>query len=167
VKKTTIIRWLAIFTFFLIIVLLIAQAIHLESGQAWVAKPKITVEVDTNVPIQIQNALLHIHIYSPPPQEWEASGARSLKSPGGGGSSEDSATNIYTEGDELIAIKTNGFEIRFVESDYPILHTNNVRILQREKGYRHTSIVLFPYGKTTETNALGWKIVGKFQLPSN
>jgi hypothetical protein len=70
-----------------------------------------------------------------------------LKSPVGSGSSVV-GTNVSFEEERLIAIKTDGFEILFTK---------------RENGVVQTNIVLFYYGQITQTNTLGWKIVGNFK----
>jgi hypothetical protein len=62
------------------------------------------------------------------------------------GMSADPSNGRYDE-ERLIAIQADGFVIRFTD---------------RVGGEMRTNFVLFPYGQTTETNALGWSIVGDY-----
>ncbi len=70
------------------------------------------------------------------------SGSFSLKMPG--------IPDIRSQGEEerLIAIRADGFVMRFTK---------------RDGGETQTNFVLFPFGQTTETNILGWKIIGNFK----
>jgi hypothetical protein len=72
------------------------------------------------------------------------SGNRSLEHPVGWGSNSDGQ---YDE-NRLLAIRAEGFQMLFTERDGGVVQTN---------------IVLFRYGEDTETNTLGWKIVGRFK----
>ncbi len=52
-----------------------------------------------------------------------------------------------TDAEQLIAIKADGFVIRFTD---------------RVGGEMQTNIILFPFGQTTETNTLEWHVVGDY-----
>jgi hypothetical protein len=71
------------------------------------------------------------------------SGSQSLENPVWSGTVD----GRYNE-ERLVAIRADGFLILFT---------------QREGGFTQTNIILFPYGQTTETNALGWQIVGRYK----
>jgi hypothetical protein len=58
----------------------------------------------------------------------------------------DPSNGRYDE-ERLIAIQTDGFVLRFTD---------------RVGGEMRTNFVLFPYGQTTETNTLGWSVVGDY-----
>ncbi len=106
------------------------------------------VEVSSGLPAAITNALLIVRMSKPndaSPTNYKEliSGTRSLQSPMG---SSSSGQNYQEE--RLVAIKPEGFVLLFTDREGEIVHTN---------------LVVFPYGQTTETNALGWKIVGQYK----
>jgi len=72
------------------------------------------------------------------------SGNRSFMSPVGLGSD---SSGHYDE-ERLLAIRADGFLMLFTK---------------RDGGVGQTNAVLFRYGEATETNTLGWKIVGRFK----
>jgi hypothetical protein len=58
----------------------------------------------------------------------------------------DHSNGCYAE-ERLIAIQADGFVIRFTD---------------RVGGEIRTNFVLFPFGQITETNTLGWNIIGDY-----
>ena len=112
--------------------------------------PRISVEVAQDLPPSLSNAVLHLVIVEPsdasPTNNYASkmTGNRSLKSPVGSSSVSD---GHYQE-ERLVAISADGFVMRFTKDDGQGVRTN---------------VVLFRYGETTETNALGCKIVGRFK----
>ena len=56
-------------------------------------------------------------------------------------------SNGRNDDERLIAIRADGFVVRFTD---------------RVDGEMRTNLVLFPYGQTTETNLMAWSIVGDY-----
>jgi|ERR1039458_8638857 hypothetical protein len=114
--------------------------------------PRTDVEVSQGLPPSVSNAVLHLVLISPTnasptnhTEKYEMMGGnRSLDHPVGWGSN---SSGRYDE-DRLLAIREEGFVILFTKRDGGVVQTN---------------AVLFRYGETTETNTLGWKIVGRFK----
>jgi hypothetical protein len=105
------------------------------------------VEVSPGLPASSTSAVLHLNLFFPSDASagnWTQtiSGSFSLKMPG--------IPDIRSQGEEerLIAIRADGFVMRFTK---------------RDGGETQTTFVLFPFGRTTETNTLGWKIIGNFK----
>jgi len=113
--------------------------------------PRWNVEVETNLSARITNGILHLVLREPiDPLATNYSvsvGSRSLESPVGSGSGSDATHSKFDE-ERLIAIKTAGFEMLFTKGSNGVVNTN---------------IIFFPYGETTETNVLGWRIVGNYK----
>jgi hypothetical protein len=111
--------------------------------------PPPTVAVTPGLPASATNAVLHLKRVTPSDASstnWTQilSGSRSLKRPVG---SASDSTGRYDE-DRLVAVQADGFVILFTK---------------REGGKTQTNGVLFRFGRTTQTNTLGWRIVGDFR----
>ena len=130
-------------------------------ARGWNAQTdKQSVEVSTNVPASLFNAELDLKIRgSSDPRTtnysgWYLSGHASLTGPGGSSGSLGGTIDEW-DGYRLIAINSEGFEVLF---------TKRWRLAGLgQKLNEETNVILFRYGQVTETNALGWKIVGKFK----
>jgi len=110
------------------------------------------VEVSPGLPASVSNAVLRIIQVTPTnatPTTYreKTSGHRSLGSPVGSGG--DSVGHYHEN--RLLAIRAEGFLMLFTSRDGGVVQTN---------------VVLFRYGEVTETNTLGWKIVGQFKSPT-
>jgi hypothetical protein len=111
-----------------------------------------TVDISQNLPESARNAVLHLSIFEPvdaSPTNYHTAiyGSRSLNSPVGSGSIGGSTYTNYQE-ERLVAINADGFNMLFTRRDNGVVQTNTI---------------LFRYGKTTQTNTLGWKIIGNFK----
>ena len=112
---------------------------------------QVTVEVSQNLPVSLRNAVLNLHVRDPIDtlvtncQSW--GGNYNLNYPAGSGLVME-GTNQFFEENRLLAIKPEGFEVLFTK---------------RENDAVQTNCVLFRYGEVTQTNTLGWTIVGKFK----
>lgn len=119
------------------------------SDAARESAPRTDVEVSPGLPASASNAVLHLVLISPtnalPTSPHEMIGGnRSLAHPVGSGSDSSGRQDE----DRLLAIRPDGFLMMFSKRYGSVVHTN---------------VVLFRYGETTETNTLGWKIVGRFK----
>ena len=109
------------------------------------------IEISKNIPDRFVNSSLRLKISNlvgdaaTNRQMW--TGSRSLKSPLGSVSSVD-GSNRYSFEERLVSIKTNGFVILFSKNENGLLTTN---------------MMLFRYGETNQTNALGLDIIGQFE----
>jgi hypothetical protein len=110
------------------------------------------VEVTPGLPASATHAVLYLNLAAfndvPPTNLVRILGQTisdsiSLRNPGVQGT-------LSIEGDEerLVAIRAGGFVIQFKT---------------RSGGETQTNFILFPFGQTTETNLLGWSIVGSFK----
>ena len=116
------------------------------SKQEHLSLPKQDVQISQNVPELLRDSVLHISLHGEDSNHGSLVGNCSLKSPVISGSYVD-RPNVYSHEVRLIAIKTNGFV---------------ACIFKRENHIEEKTEVLFDFGKTTETNMLGWNIVGKY-----
>lgn len=108
-----------------------------------------TVEISPGLPASSTNAVLHLRLVptldaSSTNKREMIAGSRSLNSPVGSGG--DSSGHYHEQ--RLVAIRVDGFLILFTK---------------RDGGATQTNSLVFPYGQTTQTNALGWRIVGYFK----
>lgn len=112
------------------------------------SSPDVTaIIIDPDVPKEARNLSLRVMITVPLGLgKGRSFGHRSLRSPTGSGASV-SGTNISFSEERLIAIKRHGFEMLFIK---------------RENDMVETSVIVFPFGSTTATNALGWAITGAY-----
>jgi hypothetical protein len=106
------------------------------------------VEVSPGLPAPSTSAVLHLNLFFPGDTSasgWTqtSSGSFSLKRP----YFHDSVSKSSLDEERLVAIRADGFVMQFTT---------------RDGGETKTNSVLFPYGQTTETNTLGWRIVGNF-----
>lgn len=118
------------------------------SGKDRKPEPGTAVEVSRGLPASITNAQLQVTMLKPAdatPTHYgeKISGRRSLNSPVG-----SSDNGQCFEEQRLTAVRADGFLMLFTKRDGAILQTN---------------AVLFPYGETTETNTLGWNIIGRYK----
>lgn len=98
------------------------------------------VDVGPDLPASVTSAVLHLNLVS---ASETISGGISLKTPV---FHDDFSKDNYDE-ERLTAIKSVGFMVRFITC----------------KGAKaQTNFVLFPFEQTTETNALGWRIIGNY-----
>ena len=162
-KRATPFQWLVILgIIFCICIFLVVAYLHLYSSVFETVQPDPTIEVSTNVPAAALNAILHLKIREPEDllvtnySSW--SGRLSLTGGSFFGSFSGSSDNETIEKwDEtrLIAINTEGFKVLF---------TKRWRLAGlSQKINQETNVILFRHGQVTETNTLGWKIVGKFK----
>lgn len=117
------------------------------AGHASHSPPR--VEVSPGLPASSKNAVLLLNLFAPidasPTNFTESiSGSFSLKRP----YFHDTVSKSSLDEEQLVAIRADGFIMQFTTSD---------------GGKTQTNSVLFPYGQTTETNTLGWRIVGNFK----
>ena len=159
-KRATLFQWLIVLgiIFCLCIFFLIAFLYYARGWNA--SSPYPTVEVSTNVPASLFNAELNLKIRgSSDPRTtnysgWYLSGDVSLTGPSGGSSGFGGTIDEWDE-QRLIAINTEGFKVLF---------TKRWRLAGLgQKINQETNVILFRFGQVTETNALGWRIVGKFK----
>jgi hypothetical protein len=107
------------------------------------------VQISKEAPEAVRKKVLSIVIHNPSDvsvTNWQGvviSGKRSLKSPTGSGSDSGGSHE-----ERLIAINADGFKVLFTNTRGEVVQTN---------------AVLFRYGETTDTNTIGWRIVGKYQ----
>ena len=158
VKKATAFQWLVVLGALSCVCLAFVIAILYYSCGWNTSRPNQTVEVSTNLPASLLNANLHLKVREPSDllatNHESLSGDLSLAGPDFGGSSDDEKIEKWDEM-RLIAINAEGFEVRF---------TKRWRLSGLgQKMNQETNVILFRYGQVTETNALGWKIVGKFK----
>lgn len=118
-----------------------------------------TVEVSSGLPASATNAVLFLRAYEFSDisstnlySSW--GGSRSMQYQGGGGSFVN-GTNETWHHEQLIAINAEGFEMLF---------TKKWRFTgPGQKINQETNVTLFRFGQITETNTLGWSIIGKFK----
>lgn len=104
------------------------------------------VEVSPDLPTSATSAGLHLRLVSHNETSRTGvtvSGILSRKNP----VMFAAPSNGRYDEERLTAIRPNGFVVQFVTRDGKEAQTN---------------FVLFPFGHTTETNALGWMIVGNY-----
>lgn len=109
------------------------------------------VEVASGLPAAIRDAVMKLSLVAtngPSANDWieKIGGSRSLRSPVGSGS--DSFGHFSEQ--MLLAIRSDGFVMLFTK---------------REGAVEQTNVIVFPYDQTTQTNALGWKITGRYKSP--
>jgi hypothetical protein len=121
--------------------------------------PTETVAVSSNVPEKMERAILHLAIYE---TNGSCYGSRSLESPCGSGSTDD-GINVYSQEERLVAITPDGFEMRFTRKQCPSTWATKAPLVEGVNLIIQTNTVLFRFQGTTETNTLGWRIVGKFK----
>jgi hypothetical protein len=111
--------------------------------------PRAYVDIFPGLPASVSNAVLHLVLVtptnaSPTNYSGKVSGNRSLEYPVG---SSSAGAGHYDE-ERLLAIRAEGF----------------LMVFTKLKGIAvETSVVLFRYAEVTETNTLGWTIVGQFK----
>ena len=109
------------------------------------------VEVAPDLPASVTSAVLHLNLVSSGDalltnsiQTFTTiSCSLSQKMP----MMSDPSSGRY-DNERLTAIRADGFVIQFTKHD---------------GGEAQTNFVLFPYGQTTETNMMGWNIVGNYK----
>jgi len=149
------IRHIVIFALLLVfalaLALLVISAGRLQYESVTLSFQK-DVEVAPNLPASLSNAVLHVSCSGPLDGSW--SGSRSLNSPVGSGSSVVGTNETWNE-ERLIAINAEGFKMLFTKR---WRFTGPGQSISQE-----TNVILFRYGQVTETNTLGWRIVGNFK----
>jgi hypothetical protein len=111
-----------------------------------------TVEVLPGLPSSATNAVLNLRLIAPS-DATEANkreliaGSWSLKSPIGTSSTIE-GTHTSSQEERLMAIVSDGFQMRFT---------------CRDNGITQSITVLFRFGEVTQTNSMGWRIVGTFK----
>jgi len=155
-------RHIVIFVFLLVLAfvltLLVFSAGRFSYEQVTPIYPQ-TVEVSPGLPPSASDAILNLSIYEPAdasPTNYRSKifGSRSLQYLGGFSSSSTDTGETWDE-NRLIAINADGFKMFF---------TKRWRLpgLGQEI-HQETNVILFRYGQVTDTNAIGWRIVGKFK----
>jgi hypothetical protein len=118
-----------------------------------------TVEVSPGLSPSVSDAVLHLSIYEPvdaSPTNYRSAhfGGRSLQHPVGSGGELADMGGTWDE-NRLIAINADGFKILF---------TKQWRLPGvGQEIHQETNVILFRYGQVTDTNVIGWRIIGKFE----
>jgi hypothetical protein len=108
------------------------------------ARPRI--DVAPALPASATDAILHLKLASFNAASQTGSTISSILSQKDRVMFADPSHGLFDE-ERLIAIRADGFVIQFIH---------------RESGETRTNLVLFPYGQVTETNTMGWTIVGSY-----
>jgi hypothetical protein len=108
--------------------------------------PRIHVEVSQGLPASVTSAVLSLKLSMTNGTVSSAS-SPSLDCPISAGGGWYGHHHDYQE-ERLLSIRADGF-LMFLKI--------------RDDSLTQTNIVLFRYGETTETNMLGWRIVGRFK----
>ncbi len=160
-KRANLFQWLVILgILFCVCIFLVAAYLYSYSSVFETVQPDPAVEVSANVPTSSSNAVLQLQVressnflvtnYSSWVGNLSLTGVSSF-----GGSSNNETIEKWDE-TRLITINTEGFKVLF---------TKRWRLAGLgQKINQETNVILFRYGQVTETNALGWRIVGKFKL---
>jgi hypothetical protein len=104
------------------------------------------IEVTPSLPASATNAILHLKLVSFNATSQTGSTISGILSRKNQVMFADPSNGLYDE-ERLIAMRSDGFVIQF---------------LHREGGEMRTNLVLFAYGQVTETNTMGWNIVGSY-----
>ena len=104
--------------------------------------PPPAVKIFPGVSATHRQAVLHLAVYTP--DDGNQYGSRSLASPVGSSRGSDG----HFQEERLVAIQESGFQVLLTRSFRKAVQT---------------VIIDFSYGKHTEVNALGCKVVGEFE----
>jgi hypothetical protein len=155
-------RHIVIFVFLLVLAFVLALLVFSAGRFSYEQVTPVhsqTVEVSPGLPPSMTHAVLFFHFYEPTnvlPSKFRSAifGELSLQSPVGSGSFSTDMGETWNE-ERLIAINTNGFKMLFTKRWRPPGLGQEI--------HQETNVVLFRYGHFTDTNAIGWRIMGKFE----